>query len=343
MNPQFTRNMGFPGKIVLLDGISGTGKTMISRILDTYTMNHVPKFSYAFEQICIAAYESKIEKDAAISLLRLQADQLKYDMHIGREVNFRPRDLSSVFKSSKKIAYLVRAISKDGPDVVENLFLKRMNVVIISHQLLKATEILDLAFNDSFINIHTVRNPLYLFNHWASYVNVQCSSPRDFTVWKQEAGNTIPWFFTNKENYSQYENLSTGDKTIVCLIELINQALEHHFIWKNKSNYICLEFEKFVLNPKPVISNLDKILGDKSIKDVLRVQKEERIPRDHISDSKKMAIYSRYGDRGRLYNMNHKDEYKKRMDQVKELTSENYFNKFKDLIARYENEFETWF
>ena len=41
--------------------------------------------------------------------------------------------------------------------------------------------------------------------------------------------------------------------------------------------------------------------------------------------------------------MNQKDEYKKRMDQVKELTSENYFNKFKDLIARYENEFETWF
>lgn len=343
MNQQFTRNVDFPGKIIFLDGISGTGKTMISRILDTYTMNHVPKFSYAIEQICIASYSGKLQQDAAISLLKLQADQIKYDMHIGREMNFRPRDLSSVFKSSKKIAYLIKAISKDGPGVIENLISKRMNIVIISHQLLKATEILDLAFNDSFINIHTIRNPLYLFDHWASYVNVQCSSPRDFTVWKQEAGKTIPWFFTNQENYSEYENLSTGDKTIVCLIELINQALEHHFIWKNKSNYICLEFEKVVLNPKPVMLNLDKIFGDKSIRDTLRVQRVERIPRGHISDSKKMSIYSRYGEKGRINKMNHKDDYNNRMNEVKKLSSERYFNKFKDLIERYESEFETWF
>ena len=343
MNHQFARNMSFPGKIVLLDGISGTGKTMISRILDTYTMNHVPKFSYAIEQICIASHYNKIQKDAAITLLRLQADQIKYDMHIGREINFRPRDLSSVFKSSKKITYLNKTISKDGPDAIENLLSKKMNIVIISHQLLKATEQLNLAFADSFINIHTVRNPIYLFNHWASYVNIQCLNPRDFTVWRQEAGNTIPWFFLDQENYSEYDNLSVGDKTIVCLIELMNQALDHHLIWKNKPNYVCLEFEKFVLNPKPIIFNFDKLLGDKSNRDFLRIQREERIPRKHISDSKKMPIYNRYGDKGRINKMNHKDDYNNRMDEVKKLSSEKYFNKFKDLIARYESEFETWF
>ena len=92
-----------------------------------------------------------------------------------------------------------------------------------------------------------------------------------------------------------------------------------------------------------MMSNLDKILGDKSIKDFLKVQRAEKIPREHISDSKNLPIYRRYGDAVRVDKINHKDEYKKRMDQVKKLSSEKYFNKFKDLIARYESEFETWF
>jgi hypothetical protein len=150
VNHQFARDMSFPGKIILLDGISGTGKTMISRILDTYTMNHVPKFSYAIEQICIASHYDKIQKDAAITLLRLQADQIKYDMHIGREINFRPRDLSSVFKSTKKIAYLNKTISKDGPDVIENLFSKKMNIVLTGANLLPLKYPIKL-FNDLYL------------------------------------------------------------------------------------------------------------------------------------------------------------------------------------------------
>jgi hypothetical protein len=112
---------------------------------------------------------------------------------------------------------------------------------------------------------------------------------------------------------------------------------------KNKPNYICLEFEKLVLNPEPAMANLDKLFGDKSIKDFSRIQKEEKFPREHISNSKSMAVYRRYGDLGRLEGLNHKDEYKKRMGEVKELTSNNYFNKFKDLLERYECEFGIWF
>jgi REP element-mobilizing transposase RayT len=49
------------------------------------------------------------------------------------------------------------------------------------------------------------------------------------------------------------------------------------------------------------------------------------------------------GDQGRVNKINHEDDYKSRMDQVKKISSEKYFNKFKDLIARYESEFEIWF
>jgi len=343
MSIRFERNISFPGKIILLDGISGTGKTLIHRILDSYICNHPPKFSYAIEQICASYYCNKLEKDAAISLLKLQSDQIKYDMHIGREINLRINDLSSILKSVKKFSYLKKLISEDGEFSVTGLENQSKNIVLITHQLLSATQLFEESFSGDFINLHAVRHPAYLFNHWITYVSLLGKSVRDLTVWKSEDGETLPWFFTNSEVYKNYKSLEDGDKTLVCLIELADSAVQHHISSQNKSNYLSIEFEKFVLNPSQTINEIDNIIGSNKRTSISKILKEEKIPRNHINSGKSLPIYKRYGLNSYKSNLNHRDDYLATLDHIKSRTTKLYFDRFKNTIIKYENLFGLWF
>ena len=98
---QPTRDLSYPGKIVLLDGISGTGKTLLNGLADLYKKNYLPRFNYALEQLCISNYLGFSERNITKIMLKLQIDQLRYDQEIGREINLRPKDLSSVYRLLK--------------------------------------------------------------------------------------------------------------------------------------------------------------------------------------------------------------------------------------------------
>ena len=70
MDILFERKVSYLGQVILLDGASGTGKTMIHRFLGSYIINHLPMFSYTIEQICVTYKSSKISTNAALTLLK---------------------------------------------------------------------------------------------------------------------------------------------------------------------------------------------------------------------------------------------------------------------------------
>jgi hypothetical protein len=343
MDILFERNVSYPGHIILLDGVSGTGKTMIHRLLDSYKVNHPPRFSYTIEQICIAYHFNKISTDAAITLLKLHLDQLKYDLNIGREINLRKNDLSSILKSSKKYDYLKKLFSEDGEGAISDVFNEKKNVIIVTHQLLETTKLFQKTFNKEFLNLHSVRHPIYLFNHWSTYVPLLGTSVRDLTLWKNQDNQIIPWFFTDSEINKNYATLHVGDKTLVCLIELTRKMISHHQNCEKKPNYLAIEFEKFVLDPTHIIDRMDKVIGSKIKKSIRRILNEEKIPRKNINSGKNLPIYLRYGAGSNESTLNHGNDYLDKLKKIEDQTSSVYFKEFKKTVMEYEQNFELWF
>ena len=102
----FTRSLNLCNQIVILDGLTGTGKTMFAPLINSFERVQNSRFEYMIEYLCISSKKEKIKSDAASSMLNLLADIKYYDGAISREVNFRPSDLSSVFSGPNWYQYL---------------------------------------------------------------------------------------------------------------------------------------------------------------------------------------------------------------------------------------------
>ena len=128
---RISRDQHMLHKVVMVDGLPGCGKTLFSAILSTLERIEMLGYSYEIEQYCHLHYLGKFPIDAASSLIKLSSDLKLYDSMMGRNVNFRPSDLSSVFQSNDPIKYIRRLI-EPGDEVIipTNTFIATAEAVV---------------------------------------------------------------------------------------------------------------------------------------------------------------------------------------------------------------------
>ena len=105
------RNSELLEKVVMIDGFPGCGKTMLSPIISSFDRVEIMQYSDTIEQVSELFFLQKISKDVAVTMLKTHADQLLYKACMGRDINCRPSDLSSIFKN-KPVKYIRRMLSK---------------------------------------------------------------------------------------------------------------------------------------------------------------------------------------------------------------------------------------
>lgn len=331
----FRRENQFSPNLILLDGMSGTGKTMVMRLLDALEGTNVPCFDYRFEQLLISGAFGKIKADALSTLLSLHLDQRYYDQSISREVNFRYHDLSSVLHSSKRKSYLARLFMSDEKFAFDQIKKNQSSLIIVTHQLFETSFLLDKYYRGEVKRILCVRHPYYLFEHWLSCVEMFGKTPRDFTINLTEYG--IPWFLENpNENFS---SLSASDKAAECLISLASK--QEKFL-KRCKELVVLDFENFVLNPDKYISRIEEI-SERRFGDLRRIMMKEKIPRPHINLTRNLAIYRRYASSKLTTTMSHADHYHELKQSIRNVTTPSIFNRLVESAKQYESRFGLWF
>jgi hypothetical protein len=328
------RENTFRAGILLLDGLTGTGKTMVMRILDTFPNLSAPKFNYQFEHLCIALGDLKIDNLAGTQILQLLVDQNLYDQKIGREVNLRPRDLSSIFKSKKKFTYLSRLLASDGIQGSDRVELETETLFLVVHQLLDRTKIADNLSKKTVNRIVCFRHPYYLMDHWASYIDMHGNSPRDFTVMKGK----VPWFIEEQEDYL----IGTTFERAACAISTLNNRALFH-INDPSVKTLAVNFEEFVLSPNKFLEEFSILLGEDIPRSMDRVLRKEHLPRIHINDTKRRVIYQRYGSDLLDDKKSHLQDYLALESRIRAQLGAKYYSLLKEAASRYEAHFGIWF
>lgn len=341
MSVTLSRNLHLTQNLLILDGLTGTGKTMMSALLESCNRVEVGRFLYDVEYVAISGMLGAQTPESTKAILGLIIDWKLYDNMISREVNFRPSDLSSVFKSWRALKYVQRLFKPDGPSVIERLETEQPIMMINTHQLLCAMDSLFEQFQNKIHVVEMERHPLYMLEHWMSYIDMHGTSARDFTVWIEDKDqNSVPWFSHGWRD--EYWSLTKFDR-VVKSIESLTEQMDVQYQKQNASQLMVVPFENFVLNTHEYVSSISSWVGTTPTSQTQKALKSENLPRLNINAGLNKKIYQRYGFNNQDQQETHAENYKTKQAYAKKYQTSISAPILQKLIERYETRYGLWF
>lgn len=213
MNVQCVPRALMVKKILLLEGFTRAGKFLLGKICDGF--DHCEHFQYVplIEQIPPLIRLGFFQRPAGMALMRLALDESAYSLRIGRNLNFRFNDSSSLYKNFNVDEYLKRCFAPDGQAVVKDFKVSPRYSVFISHELMAN---MDIAF-DAFPSMRVLslqRHPVDLVYSWwkRKMGQRETSDPLLFNPYFKAGKILLPWFAIGWEQ--KYARMSPLDRVI---------------------------------------------------------------------------------------------------------------------------------
>lgn len=299
-------------RIVFTDGMPGCGKTLLSSIVSALDRMELEKYNYALEYVCSLWALGRMSDDAAQTMARMLTDLDLYNLLIAREANFRPSDLSGVFKNPRPWRYLRRLMMPDGDAATGRIATERPILNLVTHSLLPMSQPVMAGLGERARFVEVVRHPLYMIKAWFLYIHRYGTDARDFTIWFDHEGQALPWFATGiEERFARANAMDRSIYAIENLGRLVGQAMAG-FSEAERARVVWIPFERFALDPWPFMRQLEASLGTQVTAVTRREMARQRVPRQRIADGLNLDVYKANGWEPPKAGMSERDELARR-------------------------------
>ena len=290
-----SRNKHLAEKVVFVDGLPGCGKTMVSQLISG--LDRVELLSYAqdVEHICHLRFLGKISEDAAKTMIRMQTDIKLYNTMMGRDVNFRRTDLSSVYRNHNPGLYFERLFGPGDAEVPELIKRQKPILNIATHNMLGISTPIFQALNDRCLFIEVVRHPLYMIRQLAlNFVNLD-NDVRNFSLHYEYNKSEVPFYTLGWEE--TFLAATPVGKAVAYMENcgLRNQLKRKELNKEGSVKIITIPFERLVLDPEPWVSLIAEGIGSRISEVTLKIMQEQNVPRQRVAAGIDLEIYRRCG------------------------------------------------
>ena len=247
--------------LLFLDGISRSGKKLACRMLTQFEGIEYFQYISMIEKICHLHVLRNLDGPTAAELLRLTVDEATYARMIGRNLNTRIDDETSIFRAPKIDAYLKRAAAKDGDEAIQAFNQTRKTMLYHTHSTLEALPLIFSAFHSAQF-IHVTRNPIDIAEDWLrrGWGNRWGQDPRAFGLVVDINGKTVPWHAANWG--SHYIKMTPSERCIQSVLDLqkreqlARDSLQDH----QRCQFMQFSFENFLSDPEHIIERVSAFI-----------------------------------------------------------------------------------
>ena len=270
----------FIKNLVFVTGLTRSGKTMLMPIVSSMERVEHLAYNYLMEQIPMMHVLGLISDEAAICLMRYAVDNMFYDLTIGRNLNLRFGDLTSVWKSTQPFRYLKRLFAKEGDAALESIMQKNHFFLLQLHDAIWHIDIYCKSFPEMKM-IHITRHPVSMVYDWykKGYGADFFENPRNATLTIEWKTKQLPYYAAGWEQ--EYLNMSEIDRIIHMIKTLEDNHREKYdpLPESTRRKIRIISFEKMVTSPEPILRDISEFLGTALTRHTSRICKRERCPR----------------------------------------------------------------
>jgi hypothetical protein len=277
--------------LVFLDGIGRSGKRLLSRICTSLKNFEQYEFIEFMENILPGITFNKVSSDFAKSFIVTTFNELAYNKLIGRKINFRPSDVTTVKNFKNTQMYEKRLIMPEGDIVVKklkkskNFFPYMLQDLMVNFHLIKK-------MNLNFKIIETYRNPFdsVYSAHGRGWGTRYLNDPRNFSLSLKYKKALVPWHLFGQEK--KWLKMNPVQRCAFNVLDMTKRQIINHKKFKNKKEILTTSYEKIVEETNKEISRICFFLKTKKTNYTRQVLVEEKCPK--LIDKDKLEEKKRF-------------------------------------------------
>lgn len=316
MSNYFIGNISIPPHLIGIDGITRSGKFWLGDLITYFEgvepVIHEPTLDY----ISIKAYYGELDKAAATELIKNIVSYKCFSSSIGRNLNFRLGDSSSVYNHPRRSELLnrVHQLRDATYEKLKPMRFEEACYPVLAHDWLSVWSVQAQALPGMKM-IRVERNPIDLVYAW--YETGIGRNDMAFSHRYICDGRSLPWFA--KEFAREFPNQSEVDRiinSIAYLAELASPVMSAS-MRTSASALLVTSYERLGENPEAEVARISNFI--------------ERSPISAMS-----AFLQTQKAKGRSNSMLSQERAKK-LEFIKTAASRKGLERLLDLTARYEN------
>ena len=286
MSSSLYREVTFDNPFLLSDGIGSSGKRLLAHIAST--VEGVEKLTHNpwFETVATLHWLNQLSTDSAVALLRTEADRHTYHLFLGRDINLRRGETTSIFSNPRPLRYVRRILwQREGEPAAEAIRRARPIINEGTHDGLRSGPLFEKAFGERLLLLHVVRHPADLALDWLrrGFDGTRFGvDPRETQLLVRRMEHVEPIFLL-REDPGSFTRLNGKEQVLAMLAFCYEENLAGLRGMSNLDRTRIYSFEELVANPEALLRDTEGLIGRARANSPRRMFRREGVPRTPVS------------------------------------------------------------
>ena len=267
-------------RLILVDGISRSGKMLSAKLISNFEGMEYFQYNNLVEHIPALLQMGLLDNQTARCFLRLELDSAIYDQVIGRNLNTREDDSSSVLQALNHQEYTSRTKDTNNVSALDRFYAEARSPIFLTHETLQNIKLF-FSITEDLKVIEIMRHPVDLAFSWfqRGWGNRWGIDPIAFSPTLEFENRPVPFFAAGwPSDYLALEPVDRIIKGIISILAQLQKSINELSSEQQKSIHF-FSYEYMLIDPEKQISNLAKFLRTKPLNGIERIIARENLPK----------------------------------------------------------------